>query len=175
MQIKKASVELKGLSPILMSRFPLEPIEGLSKKTPEEQCEISAYRDASRELYVPAVALQRCIVNGGKFVRGKGRGTLSKTAGSCLIVQPENLLLGTKNYVMDTRSVVVPATGGRILRYRPRVDQWKLSALIEWDPTLISEKEMRSCIECAGLRAGLLDFRPEKGGPYGRFEIETWK
>ena len=44
MGFKSAEVRIKGVSALLMHRFPLEPIEAIEKKTREEQAEIAAYR-----------------------------------------------------------------------------------------------------------------------------------
>ena len=45
MAIKKVTVTIEGQTPLLMHKFPLEPIEAIEKKTIEEQAEIAAYRD----------------------------------------------------------------------------------------------------------------------------------
>ena len=44
MATANVKVKIEGVAPLLMHRFPMEPIEAIEKKTPEEQAEISAYR-----------------------------------------------------------------------------------------------------------------------------------
>lgn len=170
--IKSLNITVKGSTPILLHRFPLEPIEAIEKKTPAEQAEICAYREpASKELCFPAVNVQRALVKGAAYSKGKGRATLAKSAAACIMVGPEYLLFGVKHYSIDARAVVVPATKGRVVRYRPRMDAWQLSFAVEYDDALLRETEVRRIIDDAGLRVGIGDFRPEKGGSFGRFLV----
>lgn len=170
------TVEIKGLSPLLMHAFPMVPIEAIEKKTPEQQAELAAYRDPNTKgLYVPAVALQRCLINGATYSKGKGRGSLQKNAAACLLIGPtERLALGVDTYVIDARPIVVPATKGRVMRYRPRLDAWGLTFTIDFDENLLTESQVRRIVDDSGSRVGLLDFRPERKGPFGRFIVTRW-
>lgn len=173
---KKATIELTGTSPLLMHKFPMEPISGMAKLTPEEQAEHAAYRDPeTRELYVPGVAVQRALVNAAVYSKGKGRASLQKPVASCLMVLPECLGLGTEEYTIDSRPVVIPATKGRIVRHRPRLDSWKIRFDLEWDGELLSEIQVRQIVDDMGKRVGLLDFRPERKGPFGRSVVTSWE
>jgi hypothetical protein len=169
-------VELKGISPLLMHAYPLVPIEALEKKPPEEQAELAAYRDPdTKNLYLPAIALQRALVNGATFSKGKGRSSLQKSVAACVFVTPDRLDLGTKKFALDSRAVVIPATRGRVVRFRPRIDEWKIELKLEWDETLLTETQMRRVVDDTGSRVGVLDFRPEKKGPFGRFMVTSWE
>lgn len=172
----KISCTIKGLSPLLMCRFPLVPIDGLNKMDASEQAEHSAYRDeATKQLYIPGVAFQRALVNAAKWSKGKGRASLQNEICACVMVTPECALLGTTKFLVDSRPVVIAATKGRILRHRPRLDTWQATLEIEYDPTLLKESQLRKVVDDAGSRVGLLDFRPERKGPYGRFTVVNWK
>ena len=92
-----------------------------------------------------------------------------------MIVSPERVDLGVKTYTIDSRPVVIAATKGRILRHRPRLDEWTLQCEFQYDDTLLKESELRRIVDDAGSRVGLLDFRPEKKGPFGRFMVTEWK
>lgn len=173
---KTIEVEIKGISPLLMHRYPLVELEGLSKLNAEEQAEHAAYRDPeSKELFIPGEALQRCLVGGATYSKGKGRGSLQKQVAACVFVTPERISLGTKEYQVDSRGVVIPATRGRIVRHRPRLNEWRASFTLEYDEILIAEKQLRQVVDSSGSRVGLLDFRPEKKGPFGRFMVTSWK
>jgi len=69
----------------------------------------------------------------------------------------------------------VPATKGRINRVRPRLDNWELSLVLEYDDTLLTEQQLRKIVDDTGQRVGLLDFRPEKKGYFGRFVVVHWE
>lgn len=175
--MKTIAVTVKSLSPLLMHSFPLVSIEALEKKPVEEQAELAAYRDPeTRDLYVPATNVQRCFIAGATYSKGKGRGSLQKNAAACLLVGPvERLSLGVQSFVVDSRPVVIPATKGRVLRHRPRLDAWTLSFSLDYDETLLTETQVRRIVDDSGSRVGLLDFRPEKKGPFGRFVVVEWQ
>lgn len=176
MGIEEMKVEIKGISPLLQHSYPMVAVEGLEKKTIEEQAEFATYRDPdTNELYVPGINLQRALVAAAVYSKGKGRASLQKNAAACLLVSPERLGLGTKDYIIDSRPVVIPATKGRILRHRPRLDEWGLIFQLEYDDVLLRETEVRRIVDDAGSRVGLLDFRPERRGPFGRFIVIRWE
>lgn len=173
----KIEVGIKGISPLLMHAFPMvTPEAGWEKWTPEKQAEVAAYRDPdTAELYVPGIAIQRSLIGAATYSKGKSRASLQKPVAACVLITPERVPLKSKTFVVDSRPVVIAATKGRIIRHRPRLDNWALSFILEYDSALLSEKELRKVVDDAGSRVGLLDFRPEKKGPFGRFMIVSWK
>jgi len=176
---KKVSVRIKGISPMLMHRFPMEEIKGQDKMSREDQAEISAYRVESKsgkgELYVPGPAIQQCLNAGAAYVKGKGRSTLKKIVAAAALVTPDRMLLGITDYEIDSRPVVNPSTQGRIIRHRPKIDVgWEVAFDITYDPTLLKETQLREVVDFAGSLCGLLDYRPAKNGPFGRFMVTEW-
>jgi len=174
--MKYAAVTIEGLSPLLMHRFPMEPIEAMEKKTPEEQARIALY-ELDGKPYIPGVALHRTLINGAAYSKGKGRASLQKVVCAALFVEESILPLNGKTvpWAVDSRPVVVPATRGRILRHRPRFDQWETNFTLAWDETLMTEQQVRRIVDDAGQRVGILDFRPATKGPMGRFVVTKWK
>lgn len=174
--MKSVTIEITGSSPLLMHRYPLVEIEGLNKMTPEQQAEHAAYRDEkTKELFVPGVNLQQSLVEAAAYSKGKGRASLQKIAAACLFVSETQIALGQKEFAIDSRPVVIAATRGRIVRHRPRIDAWKFSFTLEYDEVLLSAKQVRGIVDDAGRRVGLLDFRPAKKGPFGRFVVTSWQ
>ena len=173
--VRQVQCTIKGQSALLMHKFPMETIAALEKKPAAEQAEIAAYRiPDTKELYVPGIAIQRCLVGAATYSKGKGRASLQKPVAACVIISPEYCSLGTQHYELDARPVVIPATKGRIIRYRPRLDEWQVSFTLEYDDTLLTEKQIRQVVDDGGSRGGLLDFRPEKKGAFGRFKVIEW-
>jgi hypothetical protein len=174
---QKVMVSIKGLPPgLLMHRFPLEQIVGLEKKPADEQAEYSCYRNAeTQELYIPGPALQQALVAAATYSKGKGRGSLQKVVAASVFVLDGALNLSTKKYDVDSRAVVVPATGGRVVRHRPLIPKWETSFELMYDEVLMDEKQMRKVVDDAGSLCGLLDYRPNCKGPFGRFIITKWE
>lgn len=120
----------------------------------------------------------RAIIDAGKFHKlGKSKVTTQKstlvTAAMALsaIVIP----LNTKVFEVDSRSVVIPSTGGRIMKHRARLDEWSLTFELEVDTTMFSVGFARLLVDDAGKRIGLGDFRPDRKGPFGKFNVTKWK
>lgn len=181
-------VTIEGTTPLLMNRFSEENevkvSSGVSKVavgtrgTPREQAEKKAYKDSDGMLYIPGPNIFACIIQAGKYHKnGKSKVTTLKSslipAGMALskIVCP----LGTKDFEVDSRSVVIPATGGRIMAHRPRLDEWSLSFTLEVDEDMFSAEFARLVIDDAGRKIGLGDFRPDRKGPFGKFVVTGWK
>ena len=63
-----------------------------------------------------------------------------------------------------------------MMGYRPRFDKWKCTFnLLLYSPEEFGEDKARLLVDDAGMKVGLLSFRPEKKGPFGRFKVECWK
>ena len=169
--MKTVHVKIEGLAPLLMHKYPLTPILGFEKMTAEQQAEHSAYRMEDGTLYVPGSdGVWKGLCDAGKYVKGKGRASLSSVVMACVSVTPERLSLGTKEYAVDSRRAVNPTTSGAIVRNRPRLDKWAVEFYLEYDDTLLSERQMREVVDAMGCRIGCLDFRPK----FGRFMVTSW-
>lgn len=176
MAIKTIAVTIKGKTPLLMHKYPMVPPPiPIEKMTPGDAAEFVSYRRKDGELYIPGINIQRALIGGATYSKGKGRASLQKPASACLMVTPEHIGLGTKDYEIDSRPVVVPATKGRVVRHRPRLDAWECAFELEYDQNLLTEAQVRQIVDDTGERVGLLDFRPEKKGPFGRFMVTAWK
>lgn len=174
--MEAVEVEIQGISPLLMHAFPIVPVEKLEKKPPLEQATLVLYRNpADDEPCIPAVALQRALVDAAIYSVGKGRASLQKPVAACCIVSPEHLVLEPAAWIVDARPVVIPSTQGRIVRYRPRFEQWSTKARIDFDVNLVSVIQLRKVLDDAGSRIGLMDFRPARKGMFGRFMVTGWK
>jgi len=67
----------------------------------------------------------------------------------------------------------------RIIRARPRIDEWSLDFSILYNAEIFSTpdslKKMKMILEEAGVRIGLLDNRPAKYGENGTFKVTKWR
>lgn len=174
-------ITIKGVTPLIMCKFDerqLSPKKKDKNKTPEEMAEGFAYRNKEGELIIPGVCIFTAIIEAGKFSkRGKSRVTTLKSSliPAGISILEEECLLGTKEYEVDARSAVVPATGGRIMVYRPKLENWETSFTLEVDELEFSEGEVRTFVKDTGTKCGLLAYRPSRKGWYGRFEISKWE
>lgn len=63
----------------------------------------------------------------------------------------------------DARSARMPSTGSRVMRVRPRFEQWGLSFAVDFEPKLIERRDLIDIMHRAGEEIGLGDWRPRYG------------
>lgn len=186
--MKRINCEIQGVTPLLLHAFSdaaaADATEGQraamegDRGTPREQAEACLYLHDGKPI-MPAPNIFCCLVEAGKFFKtGKRQWTTTKTS-----LVPSALALDQTFYdlehkepwVVDTRPVRIPSTGGRILRHRPSFNDWKISFDILLDEASMSPKTCRDLADAAFLKVGLCDFRPSCKGFFGRSKITSWK
>lgn len=140
-----------------------------------EEASRRLYRDPSGAYCHPSNAFTRAMV---KAVAGKKFGKSFATniiKGAVFIVEPHALLTdGTgaplTEYTMDRRPVVVGKS--RVLRVRPCFSNWKCLLPLEVDTAILQPQQCLEALTLAGRIIGIGDYRPERGGGFGRFTAE---
>ena len=147
--------------------------------SPHEQAEQKLYTDENGTPIVPGPNLFRCLIDAGKFFKlGRSKVTTRETSLIPACVELEELIIPIEHeesWSVDTRPVRIPSTGGRILRYRPRFDDWKLSFTLTLDTDIMAAKLLREIVDDAGRKIGLGDFRIDHKGPFGKFVVTKWE
>jgi hypothetical protein len=175
-------VELEGLTPLLMNNIEHAGIGSqdtriqTKKYDTKEEAEKSAYfmMDGNKKvLCVPARCLYGCLRIASSFFKAKGKSMKALVAGSVRL-EPLNFSLGTDKYEIDLQSVVV--NRARIMRSRARLDKWKFKFKLIYDDNYIANPEiLRDILVETGVKVGLMDFRPNKGGYFGTFRVSKFE
>ena len=187
--MKEISITISGVTPLLMHAF--TPVQGL-ESTAGERSAIAGNKDElprdiaalvlywsqdKKRIIVPGMNLYRSIIDAGTFHKiGKSKVTTLKTSlvPAGMWLREMELPIEPEEWEVDARPVVIPSTGGRVLRYRPRFDEWSLSFTLEVDTSMFSLGLARKLVDDAGKKIGLGDFRPARKGPFGRFVVTSW-
>ena len=180
--MKTYKTTIEGISPLLMNR-PSAMIGDISKdKKPfsdeaEDMANSKLYANPKGELYQPATHIYGALVEAGKHkkVVGKGKATYSKIVGYCCEINPFEIKHQNQEWEVFSILAVNPNTKGRNLLHRPILKEWKLEFEITFDETEIAPSIMKELLEIAGKVAGIGDWRPQKKGPYGKFQVTNWK
>jgi len=173
-------VQVKGVAPGLLMNSAksmlLQVIKGKKRgDIPgiEEDAESRAYRMKDDTLFIPSAAFYGTLINSSAAYRIGKKSATSLIAGT-VRVWPDEISLGTKKYEIDLRPVVVQRS--RIVRARPWLKEWTAQFQIIYDSTYgISAELLKKIFTEAGKRIGILDFRPQHRGQFGRFVIGSWK
>lgn len=183
MSERTIEVEIRGVSPLLMNRPDLldlsdkAKVRQAGKNEAEIQFASKKYLTPEGELFTPSTHIYGALVEGGKSVKvkGSGKATYSKLIGSCVRVEPAQIIHLNQKVEPITTISVNPATKGRNPLTRPILNKWGLKFELVFDADEIPEEALRECLDIAGKRAGIGDWRPQKKGPYGRFQVVSWK
>lgn len=169
-------VVIKGTRPLLMHA----PV-GISDKPelrrgehldPKTEAEMYIYKDIDGKICIPARMIEACLRNAGRGYKVRGRGsTFGAMIRAGILIEPEMIpLIYEGNWEIDYRPVVL--RGDRIMRARPKFNNWKLEfKIINLDPTIIHAETLHKIIVDAGKYYGLGDFRPK----FGLFKVEIFE
>lgn len=182
------NVRIEGVASLLQHRF-TESSEAeattrrstMNHGTPREQAEKAAYRTPTGELYLPGAAIARLLreVGVGHKQRSSRKSLKWIIPAAVIVLQDAIPLLDgedevLKDFEIDSRPVTIPSTKGRIMRHRPRLDSWAAAFDLQVDEQVLDADTIHMLLEEGGRTFGVGDFRPEKGGPFGRFAITRW-
>jgi hypothetical protein len=186
--MKTVQVEIRGITPLLIHKFGAEA--EVSKKTrrvevkvrdPREEARKVAYIADDGSYYFNAFSIPNAMGNAGASHKSTGsRKSLRFVVPSAVRMDSDTVTIlngsgKAKDFEVDARPVTIPATKGRVMRYRPRFNQWGARFLVHIDDELLSCEMAHQLLNEAGQSIGIGDFRPEKRGPFGRFLVTEWK
>lgn len=175
MKVEKYFVKIKGTKPLLM-HAPVGLGDNPKRRrgehlTPEEEAEMYLYKDSEGKIVIPALNVKAMLRDAGRNYKISGR----KTTYGAMIkagidIEPFYIPLKHNGWKPDVRPVVVQRN--RILRARPRFDEWELEfVIINKDPNVLLRDTMRKIVEDAGKWIGLCDYRPE----FGLFDVVEFR
>jgi len=179
----------EGTTAILLNRATEEALSGRTRAQtleqapdPRDVAEKGVYRLPSKQLAVPGAAFARMLREAGGGHKAKGsRKSLKYIIPASVIVLDELCGLYQNDrktpivdFEVDARPVTIPATKGRVMRYRARLNEWCAKVTIRLNETLMSEQIVRQLFIEGVQQIGIGDFRPEKGGPFGTSQLVAW-
>lgn len=181
--MKKLQVKIIGLQPgILFHRMSKEmedKLAGAKNNKIREEIErnnvsLYIYFDSEGRPAIPSTYIINAMKNAAaEFqIKGRGKKTYKKLVGAGLIaIEPDMIPLNApKGWKIDSRPVVVQKA--RIMRHRPLFPEWSAEFTIYYDEQQFTENIVKEILENAGAFVGIGDYRPERGGPFGRFKVE---
>jgi hypothetical protein len=179
--MKKYKVEITGITPLLQNKpeeygFDEQWVQKKASTDWEAEGLKKLYVDAEGTIYQPATHIDRALIEAGKKikVKGQGKATYSKLFGSMVAVEEFEIVHKKQDYTIHKSLVVIPSTKGRVMRYRPMFKEWVLEFHIEFEDEIPSDV-VKEALEIAGKYVGIGDWRPEKKGKFGKFQVTKFK
>lgn len=190
-EVRRPSVQLVhvpivGLSPLIVHKFsqkakaimlaaaqgekvPKEP------KDPRADFEGAMHRLKDGRPGFPAIGFKAATVSAARVF---GKNVKMTELRQCLFFHGEpsedgadELVPIAGDFIMDERPVRV-GRGSADLRYRPLFPEWSAVLSVSFLPQMLTRESVLSLIEAGGLTVGVGDWRPERNGDYGRYQID---
>jgi len=181
----RMSFGIRGTSPIIMHQWSekakamMRDKQQEGKKTkdrelrkPEEEFMAATYRTESGDVGVPAMAFKSSILTAAHKDIGIEKTLVRKAL--FLICKDPGLVIPFSECSdpILREDMVRVGMGAADLRYRPEFRNWKCVVELEIDAELLQDGDVLALVGRAGFGVGLCEWRPEKGGEFGRFEID---
>lgn len=182
-KVETATIRIKGLSPLIMHRWSekarREMLDKQMKKTvkkeaksPEEQYEASVYYLDDKRLGFPADAFKKAMIRGAKQI-----GLVMTDARTSFFVHGEYCTRDDRELVpikgeVNPREDMVRLNGATAdIRFRGQVVGWEADLNISYNSSITSFDQIVNMLHAAGYGVGVGEWRPEKDGTFGRFEV----
>lgn len=184
MEVDVYEVRIVGIRPLLMHRPCLNALASKRRSeipAPEEEAKMYLYTDGD-VIVIPNLNVKAMLRDAGRNYRiPQRKATYGAYIKAGIDIEPTNIPLlnprtnkpyrvSEKGWKVDVRPVVIQ--GNRIMRARPRFDEWALEfRILNLDPKLLPSGVIGQILTDAGKYYGLGDFRPE----FGRFNVEKFE
>ena len=178
----------QGTYAMLMNRIPddfeadssetIRKASGIKTLLPREVAERGAYRMKDGRLYVPSEWIERGFSEtSGNYKQRGTRKSLKYVALSAFEVFPEQIpFVGDlKQYEVFAKPANNRVTKGKIMTYRPRIEEWAISFEVKLDTSLMTASDAKKILDEMGVKNGLGSWRPQKAGKFGRFIVTLWE
>ena len=185
--MKTINVEIRGVTPLLIHRFGEQAEQGKATRKiivescdPRDEATKHAYIAKDGTYYFSAFAIPNAMGAAGSNHKMKGsRKTLRFVVPSAVRMTSDTVTIlngsgPAKSFEVDSRPVTIPATKGRIMRHRPRFDQWGAQFDLVINDDMLAVETAHQLLNEAGQAIGIGDFRPEKRGPFGTFRVSRF-
>lgn len=181
-----AEIEIRGTAPLIVHRWSekarrmmLDAQQGKKNpkqaKNPQEDFETSMYRFEDGGHGFPIMAFKSATVKGGARLFGKAV-KMTELRQLCTFL-PDGLgtdgtqlarIVGDEPIMRE--DMVRVGMGTADIRYRAEYREWGAVLRIEYVPSVIDLSSVVALVDAGGTN-GVGEWRPEKSGSYGTFEV----
>lgn len=177
------SFTIKGTSPLIQHKFAEKAKKQirdkkLGKKTkdrsatdPEAEFRSAMHLTDNDEYGIPLTAFKASLINAAHKDIGIEKTLVKKSL--YIKSNDSHMVIPMKcdDPVMREDYVKV-GMSGTDLRYRPEWKEWSVDVEMIFNAGNLQPEDILTLVDLAGFGVGLHEMRPEKGGEYGRFEVD---
>jgi hypothetical protein len=137
-------------------------------KDPERDYEEAIYRLPDGSCGFPAVGIKAAAIRGAKALD-----MVMTDMRAAFHIEGELLSIDGEPRMRE--DMVRVGMGTADIRYRPEFSPWAITLPITYNGRLVSAEQIVAMIDAGGFGTGIGEWRPEKGGQFGRFHVEGAK
>jgi len=173
---EKINATICGISPLLQHRFDDTQSTTDAKKQGRQydaqtDAENALYKNEKGEVCQPSSHIENTMIKAATDFQlaGKGKKTYKDLVKGSVFIEPLLIPHKIQDWVIDKQNVVIQRS--RIVRARPRLDNWELSFTINIIDERLTPSIAKQILEEAGQSRGIGDFRPR----FGRFKVKKFE
>ena len=141
------------------------------KRVPIDEAKAATYTTQDGDIGIPGMAFKSALVSAAHKDIGIEK-TLVRKALFLVTDDPNKVLKIDCDEPTVREDMVRVGMGSADLRYRPEFIRWSCLIELEVDSELLQRDDVLALVDRAGFGVGICEWRPEKGGEFGRFEID---
>jgi hypothetical protein len=191
--IRTFKLPIKGTSPLIVHKFSEKAKKQIEDKQQKKAKGAKEARDPKSEYLaacyvmpesppagekkarygVPASGIKNALVSACRFVDGM---QMTFARGAFHVMEDAGGLVEISYDTMRMREDTVRLNGPGSpldIRYRPEFTEWSLVCVVRYNAAAISPEQIVNLANVAGFSIGLCEWRPERDGSYGMFEVVT--
>lgn len=184
LKIARTIIAVRGVSPLIVhnwsekaKRQMLEKQTSGKKaskkdlKVPQEDFESSRYLNADGLECIKTASFAKSLVTAARWTEMRMtevRGVFFVVGELIPILTPDGK--PAKGVMRDDMVRVFGGTAD--IRFRACYEQWCTNLLVEYNENALQLSQLFELVNLAGFSVGVAEWRPEKGGQYGRFEVD---
>lgn len=191
--IRRFSIPIIGVTPLIVHKFSEKAKKQIEDKQQKKAKGAKEARDPNAEflaaLYtmpgsgepgsptaeygIPAAGFKNAARSACRYVDGMA---MTFARGAFHVLEDAGGLVRIDYDEMRMREDTVRLCGpGGVLdlRYRPEFTGWRCVVQVRYNAAAISPEQIVNLFNVAGFSVGLCEWRPEKNGSYGMFEVQV--
>ncbi len=178
-------VPIVGTSPLIVNKFSekakrqmLDAMQGRKtpkqNKDPEADYQAAFYKLKDGRYGLPAVAFKSATVGAARFY---GKDVTMTALKQFMFFRGEPGDDGQQLFAIEgephmREDVVTVGRGGHDLRYRPEFPEWSTNITVTYVTSALTRSSVLSLIDAGGLGVGVGEWRPQRDGDFGTYQID---
>lgn len=141
-------------------------------RNPEQEYQSSYYRDSEGRIAFPALCIKQAMVGAARNIQGA---TMALLRGAVFVMGDLDGLIPV-DYKAERMREDMVRLGGMSnpadIRYRGELSGWSMTFPIKYNADVITAEMVINLLNTAGFACGLGEWRPERNGDKGTFEVK---